>query len=102
MTIVNSSPVLISGHDGSIIIGLTSNEKTETNDNNLFTISIKTRRLIGITNNRIVFDFDLKNDPHLEDIVEFAFSAREKPMVSVWEAVQDGMMPINNLIYHRE
>lgn len=99
MNNLNSEPVLLAGNDGSIIIGLVGNNLIKLAEEE-FLIHIQTRRLIGKIKEQTIFNFDLKNNPSLEDMVEYAISAYEEPMISIWGASDDGMIPMNNLIFN--
>lgn len=97
MNNIKSNPILMAGNDGSIVIGLVNADIRNLADKQCF-VQIKTKRLIGKIEDVTVFDFDLNKNSNLENIVEFAFS-NDEPMLTVWEAQSDGMIPLSNLIF---
>lgn len=97
MNNVKSNPILMAGNDGSIVIGLVNEDIRNLADKQCF-VQIKTKHLIGKIEDITVFDFDLDKNSNLENIVEFAFS-NDEPMLTVWEAQSDGMIPLSNLIF---
>lgn len=99
MTILESEPYILTKKDGSIIIGITREDNQEIKAGDECSINLNNRHLIGYINKDIIFDFDLSKNEELEELVLFAFYSTSNPMINVWEANDNGMIPWNNIIY---